>query len=145
NVGVIGLDTSAILMTSNGGVTWNTIAVPINSGWTSFSISGAFFLDANTLFLIWGRTGGVGFGDGGLYRTTIFYKEEGGSVSTSQPLNSLNATIVPNPNDGNATISFALDQDEQIEFRLFDLSGRDCGALFAGTLPAGDHHIKINC
>ncbi len=50
----------------------------------------------------------------------------------------------PNPFNPSTTISFALNQREQVELTIFDLMGRKVRSLVTGTLPGGHHRIVWN-
>jgi len=52
--------------------------------------------------------------------------------------------IYPNPFSSNATISFTLDQPEQVQIRLYDLSGNDILTIASKNFGDGDHDISFS-
>jgi hypothetical protein len=52
--------------------------------------------------------------------------------------------VYPNPFSDNATISFALNNDENVMMRLFDLSGKQVSLLANRRYHAGNHNLDIS-
>lgn len=56
----------------------------------------------------------------------------------------LEFNIYPNPFSNNATISFTLDQPEQVQIRLYDISGNDILTIANKNFGEGDHDISFS-
>jgi len=57
--------------------------------------------------------------------------------------NNFDFSIYPNPFCESATVSFSLNNDENISVRLFDLSGRQISVLADGLYKKGSHSIDL--
>ena len=51
--------------------------------------------------------------------------------------------ITPNPSNGNATISFELPKNSDVEISISDLLGNTTEVLFVGNLDAGLHQLPF--
>ena len=50
----------------------------------------------------------------------------------------------PNPYEGKATIPLTLKNSSNVKIELYDLNGRNLGAIYEGALSAGDNEIPFN-
>jgi protocatechuate 3,4-dioxygenase beta subunit len=49
----------------------------------------------------------------------------------------------PNPYDGETTIPLTLKNNSEVKMELWDLNGRNLGAIYEGNLAAGEHQIPF--
>lgn len=52
--------------------------------------------------------------------------------------------VYPNPTSGNATLEFALGNDEQVEIKVLDLTGKQVMTLENGQFTQGKHKLDFN-
>lgn len=52
--------------------------------------------------------------------------------------------IYPNPTSGNATLEFALGNDEQVELKVLDLTGKQVKVLESGQFSKGEHKLNFD-
>jgi len=71
-------------------------------------------------------------------RTAADIVRHGQNVSVPAAPTALRFSVFPNP-ARNATLSFALPTDEQVELAVFDVSGRQVAVLARGFMPAGEY------
>lgn len=55
-----------------------------------------------------------------------------------------NLNVFPNPLSGAATISFSLDQSQNVTLKIFDLTGRLMSTVANETMNSGDHQLQWN-
>ncbi len=69
---------------------------------------------------------------------------DGQLVSTTETVQSLPVSVFPNPvSEGPATISFQLQQVENVEIALYDATGLAVQSLLSNELAAGEHSISL--
>ena len=57
----------------------------------------------------------------------------------------LHLSLFPNPANENAAVTYALNNNNNIEIGLYDLLGERLALLFSGDQIAGEHTVNINC
>jgi hypothetical protein len=70
----------------------------------------------------------------------------GGAVAVGDPAPRALGLMAPAPNPvfGTTRIEYALPSEAKVDLAVFDVAGRKVRSLFAGTAPAGMHHVEWN-
>ena len=72
------------------------------------------------------------------------YKKEFASVSENQSIDNINVTMYPNPVRTQATLSFELEENGNVSYQVFDMTGRMVMNQNMGRMSEGSHQIIIN-
>jgi PKD repeat protein len=52
--------------------------------------------------------------------------------------------VYPNPAPENSTVAFSLEQQQEINLQLVDMTGREVLSVYKGNLSAGQHNLPLN-
>ena len=80
----------------------------------------------------------------GMYRCENYKKYSGTSVPENPAVASVNVTMYPNPVSGQATLSFSLNESCNVNYQIFDMSGRMVMNQGLGRFAEGEHQVSIN-
>lgn len=76
----------------------------------------------------------------GMQKSVVFNQ----TVGVTAPMADMNVKIVPNPFSENATIQYHLDATEDVEMRVYNMTGQMLMHEVVGAQPSGDHAISID-
>ena len=72
------------------------------------------------------------------------YTEDTGVPEAPTVVNDINVSMYPNPVQGQATLSFNLNEAGNVSYQVFDMTGRMVMNQSVGRLAEGEHQISIN-
>lgn len=68
-----------------------------------------------------------------------------GPTGIDSPENGVNNfNVFPNPAQDNTIVGFSLDQQEEVNLSIVDMTGREVMSVYNGTLGAGQHQFPVN-
>ncbi len=76
----------------------------------------------------------------GMQKHVVF----GQAVAVAEPMADMDVKIVPNPFTENATIQYHLDATEDVELRVYNMTGQMLMHEVVGAQPSGDHMINVD-
>lgn len=111
---------------------------PNASQWTQHLVALAGYSSQTNLYIMFRFTS-----DGGnnIYIDDI---NLGGASSIDEGLGStVNFNLFPNPIEESSIVSFSIPDKQQVELKIYDITGREVSSLFNGNLNAGDYQFSI--
>ena len=72
------------------------------------------------------------------------YKKEFDNVPENEVVNTITVNMYPNPVASQATLSFNVEENANVSYQVFDMTGRMVMNQNLGRLNAGDHQVSIN-
>ena len=80
----------------------------------------------------------------GVFRCENYKKEFDDVPENSTVVNDINVSMYPNPVQGQATLSFNLNEAGNVSYQVFDLTGRMVMNQTVGRLSEGEHQVSVN-
>jgi hypothetical protein len=80
----------------------------------------------------------------GMFRCENYKKYSGANVSENPAVASVDVTMYPNPVNGQATLSFNLNESSNVSYQVFDLTGRMVMNQGLGRFAEGEHQVSFN-
>ena len=130
------LKTGATLSTRSA---TNTSFVPTSSQWRTETINISSVVTAPNVRIKFQFTS-----DGGnnIYIDDINIQGTTGVESPDAGISQF--SVFPNPAQDNTMISFSLQDQEQVNLQLIDMTGREVMNVYSGDLAAGQHMMPVN-
>jgi hypothetical protein len=80
----------------------------------------------------------------GMFRCENYKKYSGANVPENPSVASVDVTMYPNPVNGQATLSFNLNESSNVSYQVFDLTGRMVMNQGLGRFAEGEHQVSFN-
>ena len=80
----------------------------------------------------------------GVYRCENYKQHSGASVPENPVVASMDVTMYPNPVSGQATLSFNLNESCNVNYQVFDMTGRMVMNQGLGRFAEGEHQVSFN-
>lgn len=151
-------DKLQIYVSTNCGLTWvlrktisgetlatagvqNTPFTPNSSQWKQQAIPLSSFISQTKLFILFRFTS-----DGG---NNIFIDDinisDTSATSVDEPVytTTVDLNIYPNPAEKNTAVLFTIPDEQKVELKVYDLTGKEVLTIYNGILSAGKHQYSI--